>query len=330
MFSSSDAYLGSEPRHAGRDGRSPFGPRPPLPTVSHARSDGLDGVVRRLADILARRFHAPESTLLELATTGAYVGAARLEAMKLYAIAYEAATHGKLSPERAARVRDVFLPALREGRFYVELDGKPGAYASFDWQRRVLTLPPGGLNIDSIVDRGHVLHEAEHVIQAAQQRAGTRYEFEAEGHDAVADYVLHDGGATLEDHGGPRLDRTRYDELRALPALEQADLNRMAARLQALAIGNARAGRSERNGEDLLGLSADELRIALADWPGAAEGVTADTAFEEGYLRAQLVADPPRGEAARRDDRSVAAARHAALATPYYKPGLLPARSRRT
>lgn len=234
----------------------------------------------------------PLTDLVRIGESPRYSGAEKLAAMKAYATAYDAAHHGKLSPERAEAFRRTVLPALLDGKVGIRIRDGDGARAQYNGRSadNSKRFEPNTLYFPSELElgrpevRGVIIHELEHVVQDAERREQTFLEAEREGHTAFADYLLRESGAIVPTARGTAVDERRVQALiEKTPGLEAADKRAIAELVEGIVAKNRAEGREALNG-------------GLADDPAALEIVRDLTgeprrSFEEEYV-AKRAHDP--------------------------------------
>lgn len=257
------------------------------------------------------------SELVTVGTQGRYRGREKLEAMKMFAVAYDAVANQRLAPERAKGFRQHLLPALKAGRLHVKFLNPAQAktqesHAAYSHNSNTLSLKPAGIDLNSPIQRSVLVHEGQHVVQDARMEKGkNRFEYEHDAHKASMDYLLRTSGAMRPNQGGGFiLDFAVYAKLMADVDLSAPDKKCFADQFEAALVSNLRDGRSQlhRNLGSVQGLS------------------TASTADLRSWLRSS---DPHSGSGfdvayAERGPYEDRAQQRNQFSVPYDKHGLIP------
>ena len=204
----------------------------------------------------AKEHGVPEQDLIQVGNNQRYSGSEKLEAMKAYAIAYDAANNGKLEQSRSAAIKNNFLPNLLEGKIGIRQKEMTGARAQYNsrnegnkagYEANTMSFPKEGLNLNSAQDRSTLIHEANHVAQDASKRKMSFMESEASGHAAGMDYLLRDRGAFEDTPKGPKLNFDKFNEI-LQNTKEYTDRKQLVELFAQAAERNEREGKKELNG----------------------------------------------------------------------------------
>jgi hypothetical protein len=187
-----------------------------------SKAHGLDQ--KQIADVksFAKQHGVPENDLIIVGNNTRYSGAEKVEAMKAYAITYDAVNSGKVSAEKASEIKNHVLPNLLEGKIGVRLKDMSGAHAQYNsrndgnkagYEPNTMYFPKEGLNLESRQDRATVVHESYHAFQDATKQKMTFMESEKSGHSIEAEYLLRDSGALKDTPNGRQLDHDKFEKI---------------------------------------------------------------------------------------------------------------------
>ena len=223
-----------------------------------------------------------------------YTGAEKLEAMKMYAIIFDAARGRRVDPSRAERFERFVLPALEQGRLGIRLRNADGAVAEYfghnvsdrpSYEPNTLYFPERGIQLADRASRGMVIHEAEHVARDGARQVRTILQSEFDGHDAYADYMLRDSGAMVDTPAGPRLDYASFHEMQKTEH-SAPDRKQIFERFAAMAQANAEAGRLPLNGVlEELGTRVGEFLISSGGRPESFRAIYTDAMERSRWFR---------------------------------------------
>ncbi len=204
----------------------------------------------------AKKHGVPEQDLIQVGSNQRYSGSEKIEAMKAYAIAYDAANNGKLEKSRAAAIKNNVLPNLLDGNIGVRQKEMTAARAQYNsrnegnkpgYEPNTMYLPKEGLDLNSTQDRSTLIHEANHAAQDATKRKMSFMESEASGHTTGMDYLLRDSGAIEYTSKGPKLDFDKFNQI-LRNTKEFTDRKRLVELFAQAAEKNEREGKKELNG----------------------------------------------------------------------------------
>jgi hypothetical protein len=232
----------------------------------------------------AKKSGVPERDLLKVASNERYSGAEKTEAMKAYAIAYDAAQNGKLSAGRAQGLKEHVLPNLLEGKIGIRLRDMGDSRAQYNgrnegntskYEANTMYLPKEGLNLQSREDRGVLVHESQHAVQDSSRKELTFLQSEKDGHAAYADYILRDSGAIKDTPNGPQLDYNKFSEVLARNN-DVGDKKSLLQQFSDAADVNWKNGKGELNGI---------LNELGRDAAGHVRNLDSELSFEEAYIK---------------------------------------------